>query len=394
MREHNNIIAPLFSIIVPTYNVEQYIEACIKSVINQNSDILYEIICIDDHSTDHTVRIISNLQKQYDTIKLIQKEKNRGVSDSRNIGIDQARGEYVLFLDGDDYIMPNTFSTCCKAMCQYNLDLLCFNAIGIAENNCFSFFNENTLYYLPKIEKGHPEYLAYVTNIWLLCYRRDFLIRSGIRFSNKKIFEDWEFLWNLYPKAGNVKFTKKALYVYRTTANVQSLTKQFDQGNHDFNLLIDAYLDSIKEMKRMGKYSQYEYVCLQRGCEIFYHFFIRRTSSYHILKEKMCIFSDFLHIPHPVVINKILSDTYFGFDYHIVNAIYRNTVGARILVFCFHGSKTGTNILNCWQAALGVAAPLKALKRWFGSIFTFTTNGFKAACKVCVNLCRKILHIK
>lgn len=393
MRECNKHIGPLFSVIIPTYNVENYIGACIKSVANQSADVLYEIICIDDHSTDHTVAIISDMQKRYGSIRLFQKEKNSGVSSSRNIGIEQAKGEYILFLDGDDYIMPNTFAVCGNVMQRFDLDLLCFNATGVTEDSCFSFLNENTLHNLQKIENGYPEYLAYITNIWLLCYRRSFLVCSGVRFSDKRIFEDWEFLWNLYPKAHKIKFIRKALYVYRTMANPKSLTKQFDQGNHEFDLLVKAYVDSIKVMKQEKKYSQYEYSCLQRACEIFYHFFLKNISSYRNLKEKMCAFSEFLHIPHPIVMNKVISDTYSGFDYRIMTAIYRNSISDRILIFCLHGARAGTNVWNCRQAAIGVATPFKAVKTWFGSIFAFTTNVFKAVSKVCFNLCRKIFHM-
>ena len=394
MRENGKSVAPRFSIIIPTYNVEKYIESCIKSVVNQDITVPYEIICVDDCSTDQTVNIIFNLQKRHSTVKLIEKEKNTGVSDSRNIGIDQAKGEYVLFLDSDDYIMPDTFKVCDRMMHHYNLDLLCFNATGIAENDCFSFLSEHTLHNLAKIEKGYPEHLAYVTNVWLLCYRRSLLVNTGIRFSNKKIFEDWEFLWNLYPKANKVKFVKKSLYVYRTAANPQSLTKQFNHGNRKFNLLVNAFVDSIKTMECEGVYSRYEYVCLQRACEIFYHFFLRESYSYKELKEKMCSFSEFLHIPHPVVISKILTDSFFGFDYRIITAIYRNTMNDRILIFCLHGAKAGINIWNCRQAAIGIVAPFKVVNKWLVDIFSFTVNGFKAVSKICFNLYRKIFRIR
>lgn len=391
MRKKSEGIAPFFSVIIPTYNVEKYIAACIKSVVNQNTDVPYEIICIDDHSTDHTANIITDLQEQYSTIRFVKKEKNTGVSDSRNIGIDQAKGEYILFLDGDDYIMPNAFEVCSKMMRRYNLDLLCFNATGITETDCFSFLNENILRDLPKIEKGYPEYLMYVTNIWLLCYQKSFLVSSGVRFSDKKIFEDWEFLWNLYPKANRVKFVKRALYVYRTAANPQSLTKQFHHNAFEFDLLVNAYLDSTRVMEQAGVYPQYEYACLQRACEIFYHFFLKATDSYKHLKKKICAFSTFLHIPHPVIIKKILSDSFTGFDYRIVSAIYRNSVSDRILIFCLHGAKAGMNIWACRQAVTGFVAPFKIVANWVSNIYAFAINAIKAGVKVFGNLCRKVL---
>ncbi len=92
----------MFSIIVPIYNVEKYLDKCIESVINQNYED-YEIILIDDCSTDNSFQIAlkyANKKK----MKLIKKEKNSGLSDTRNLGIKKATGEYIIFLDSDDYI--------------------------------------------------------------------------------------------------------------------------------------------------------------------------------------------------------------------------------------------------------------------------------------------------
>lgn len=91
------------SIIITTYNTEKYLTNCLESVINQTlRDI--EIICIDDCSTDKTINILRNFQKKDSRIKIIQMDKNRGCSYSRNIGIINATGEYVAFIDGDDVI--------------------------------------------------------------------------------------------------------------------------------------------------------------------------------------------------------------------------------------------------------------------------------------------------
>lgn len=381
---------PSFSVIIPTYNTENFIEQCIKSIANQNIDLPYEIICIDDCSTDHTVEQIGNLQKKYKNITLIQKKENSGVSESRNIGIEQAKGKYILFVDGDDFIMPNTFSVCYKMAEKYCLDLLCFNATGLTDKTCFSFIDENLLNELRKIENGCPEYLAYVTNIWLLCYRRDFLIKSNVKFSSKKVFEDWEFLWSLYSKTNRIKFVNQSLYVYRTEGNPNSLTHKVHKRTFKFQLLLDAYMDSIQEFKKDHKYSLYEYVCLQRGCEIFFHFFCKNRGPYRQFKDDMGCFSEFLHIPHPLMLEKVISDIDSSFERRILHAIYKNSICNRIILFSLLGSKAGENVRQCYESAIKISRPFKNFYKWILDLLILFRNASIACAKIFLNILNKL----
>ena len=98
-----------YSIIVPAYNVSQYIEECIESVLNQNYDN-YEVIVVDDGATDETPQIIDNLAQKSKKVRVIH-QKNGGLSAARNSGIEAASGDYILFLDGDDFWFDNQFLT-------------------------------------------------------------------------------------------------------------------------------------------------------------------------------------------------------------------------------------------------------------------------------------------
>ncbi|HAS37211.1 MAG TPA: glycosyltransferase family 2 protein, partial [Ruminococcaceae bacterium] len=95
-------MSALVSIIIPVYNLEKYIKHCLESVVNQTYKEL-EIICIDDGSTDGSAEIIKSMAENDPRIKYIYQE-NAGVSAARNKGLDTATGEYVMFVDGDDYI--------------------------------------------------------------------------------------------------------------------------------------------------------------------------------------------------------------------------------------------------------------------------------------------------
>lgn len=100
------------SIVIPVYNVESYLEECMESVINQSLDDI-EIICINDGSTDSSLKILERYESKYNNIIVINQE-NKGLSASRNIGIRKARGKYIYFLDSDDFINIKSMEKCYK----------------------------------------------------------------------------------------------------------------------------------------------------------------------------------------------------------------------------------------------------------------------------------------
>ena len=101
------------SVIIPVYNVEKYIAKCLDSIINQTIGINnIEIIIIDDCSTDNTLKIIEQYAEIYPSIKVMYQEINKGPGAARNLGIENSTGEYITFLDGDDYISTNTYEVC------------------------------------------------------------------------------------------------------------------------------------------------------------------------------------------------------------------------------------------------------------------------------------------
>ena len=96
---------PLISVIVPIYNVEEYLSGCLESILSQNfSD--FEIICIDDGSTDESGSILEMYASKDSRIRTVHQE-NKGLSSARNVGLDMARGEYIAFCDSDDYYHPD-----------------------------------------------------------------------------------------------------------------------------------------------------------------------------------------------------------------------------------------------------------------------------------------------
>lgn len=163
---------PKLSIIIPVYNEEPYLRRCLDSVRAEDQ---VEIIVIDDHSTDKSYEIA----KEYPQFKVLEQlPSNVGVSASRNRGIEVATGEYITFLDSDDYLYPNAISTMLSIITEHTPEpIIQFNHSREKYDNDAGYY---TLSNLPK------KWLL----VWNKVYRRDFLIEHNILFDSKVIFEE------------------------------------------------------------------------------------------------------------------------------------------------------------------------------------------------------------
>jgi len=191
---------PKFSIIIPIYNVEQYLPKCLDSLVNQTyADI--EIICVNDGSPDNSLQILKKYASKDERIKIINQE-NQGVSIARNVGINNATGDYILFVDADDWIETNTCNILNKNIEKNNLDLIIFNAYIAKNNQCNLGFRCN------------QESIMY-SSMWSICYKREFLNQNNIRFpQNIKIAEDHVFRLNALSCSKNIKILQDYLYYY------------------------------------------------------------------------------------------------------------------------------------------------------------------------------------
>lgn len=187
------------SIIIPIYNVEEYLEECVNSVINQTfKDI--EIICINDGSTDNSEKVAKKLAKKDKRIKYISK-KNEGLSATRNLGVEEATGEYVYFLDSDDYIELDTLEKCYNFAIENNLEVVYFGADSFYDSEKLkerkssyeSYYKRKNIYevapgqilFREMLEKG--EYRA---SIPMQFIKKSLIIENNISFIKGIIHED------------------------------------------------------------------------------------------------------------------------------------------------------------------------------------------------------------
>ena len=215
------------SIIVPFYNVEKYIEECIRSLYDQDiPQEEYEVICVDDCSPDGSREIVERLQKEYKTLRLICHERNKKLGGARNTGLREAKGRYVWFVDSDDYVAPNCLGKLLSESETQDVELLLFGYMAV-ENG------KSRLVDYPKIADqvlNGAELLRQVQERWYVCvptawnklYKREFLIHNGLLFAEDVMYEDTDLSLKMLTMLKRIKYVNVAAYNYRY--NTQSIT--------------------------------------------------------------------------------------------------------------------------------------------------------------------------
>lgn len=244
------------SVIIPVYNVEKYIHQCLDSVINQTYTNL-EIILIDDGSTDKSGGVCEAYAKRDKRIKVIHKQ-NEGVSQARNTGLDICTGDYIAFIDPDDFIQENTYEILMKHIKQSKVDIIVFNhSQFMVKNNefitkKFNIFTKEKEYKLETVEdrKVFDEMIVDKLHsadfCWNKLYKRT--IWEQIRFPYKWVCEDSYVLMDIFLKAKSIQFIPDNLYYYRKD-NSKSLTstkgKMIKHAVVEIELMRAIYFESI-----------------------------------------------------------------------------------------------------------------------------------------------------
>ena len=201
------------SVIVPIYNVEPYLRRCIDSIINQTYENL-EIILVDDESPDNCGQICDDYAKKDTRIKVIHK-KNGGLSDARNVGLEVCTGDFISFVDSDDWIELNTYEIMMKSMNEYNADMVVSNINYVYKNKVESKYSEDKIRCFNK-EEAMKELIKdglVQAVVWNKLYKRVFI--DNLRFKVGKLNEDEFFTYKICAKAERIVYIPEALYQYR-----------------------------------------------------------------------------------------------------------------------------------------------------------------------------------
>lgn len=207
------------SIIVPMFNVEQYIERCLNSLLHQNLPMdSYEIIVIDDGSTDGGGAIIESFAKTYPNIKYYY-QTNRGIAATRNVGLDKVNGQYCVFVDSDDFVRPDIYPQLLAIMEKEDLDIMiCDSCSGSAD----TFPDVESSEYASTEKCSGDMYLGkygYANYCWLSMYRVSFLKSSNIRFIEGHNLEDTLFVTQTLMMAKSVMHVSIPMYYYYMREN-------------------------------------------------------------------------------------------------------------------------------------------------------------------------------
>ncbi|MRT93419.1 glycosyltransferase [Ancylomarina sp. 16SWW S1-10-2] len=248
----------LLSIIIPVYNGEKYLARCFDSLFNQDLDHRdYEVIVVNDGSSDSSLDIVNIYKSKYENLKIISQE-NQGQSAARNIGIREAKGEYLFFVDSDDYIAPLVLKNLINIAVISQLDFLGFSMTNTSSSNYksivdFSKFNPDDI----QVYDG----LSYISNfnyyntVWWYLFRRDILVITNLLFEEGKIIEDGIFTTELLLNCKRASYLD--LNIYRYFINEDSIMHNKSKSHlakisEDFKFIVHKFTNLIKLADRKG----------------------------------------------------------------------------------------------------------------------------------------------
>lgn len=219
------------SIIIPMYNVAKYLEKCVQSIIDQNfKPGTFEIIMVNDESPDNSLEIATTLSKHHNFINIIS-QRNKGLGGARNTGVQNSKGKYIIFLDADDWLLPNSIKDIITISDKHELDILEFGANLVAESGeIVSTVSKNSNL---KIYNGIEYYncIKYAGSACNKLYSRSFLETNKLVFLEKIYGEDFEFNTRALFFAKKVLAIENVCVAFLQSSN--SITRNNDKSKKD-----------------------------------------------------------------------------------------------------------------------------------------------------------------
>lgn len=241
----------LVSIVVPIYNVEQYLEKCVESICRQTYENL-EIILVNDGSPDHCGQMCEEYAKKDNRIKVIHK-KNGGLSDARNSGVKLATGKYLLFVDSDDYIAKDLVEKTAAIAEKNNCDMVLYDYYYVEPDNVEIRSTIVPANKVISLEQEHTLLLA-ATSACAKLFNREFYVKANCPFPQGIYFEDLATTSIFFMRAKRVFYLKEPLYYYINRENSIMTGKNFEKSSHDKLVALEHILSAYK---KEGKYEEY-----------------------------------------------------------------------------------------------------------------------------------------
>lgn len=279
----------LISIIVPVYNVEKYLKKCVYSILNQSYKNL-EVILVNDGSTDNSGKICDELSREDSRIKVYHKD-NGGLSDARNYGVAKANGEYVGFVDSDDYIDQYMYENLYKAIRKYNTQIAECGITRVYKNNKLRPHYDGEEYSLVVDREGYLKEYLENRKVYgaAVCKLLSIDLAKVLKFPDGKVYEDVFYTLELLKKVDKYTLISGNYYYYYIRGN-SITTKTFSSRDMDYIEIID----------KIGEYTLNNYTKLKEKL------FIRQGFAYLSIFNQIIQLNDYRQIPeYSILIGKL-----------------------------------------------------------------------------------------
>ena len=234
IEKNMNFENPKISVIIPVHNTEKYLEKCLDSVLNQTFEDI-EVICIDDTSSDSSLDILREYEQKDPRIRVFVNEINQGQGYTRNYGVGLARGEYINFMDSDDYIPPHTYEKYFNFIELNDVDFVVgnvcrFNENVILKDNLYEAAFKNIKEPIPSTHISKNPDLVYDSCPVNKLIKKSFLINNNIYFPENRIYyEDVFFTFTLHCLSSKIGVLNDELYFWRERADSSSTSQKLNQ---------------------------------------------------------------------------------------------------------------------------------------------------------------------
>lgn len=244
----------LFSIVIPVYNVADYLQGCVDSVLaNDCTDC--EILLVDDGSTDgKSGALCDKIAEQHPGLVRVIHQENRGLGGARNTGIEEAKGEYLFFVDSDDTIDPDSLGRLSKEVEKTHAEVYSFQLMLDDGSGTKTFSEVSKVYTAPFALKEHPEFLLSLPSAAARIWKRELFLRTSIRFPSKVWYEDIRTSTKLFAEAGSIVTLPDALYFYLCRPG--SITRNANVARN--REILDAFEDILSWFEKNDLRGTYE----------------------------------------------------------------------------------------------------------------------------------------
>jgi len=279
------------SVIVPVYNVEKYLDQCLKSLVNQTlKDI--KIILVNDGSTDNSQSIIDKYQLKYPNLILALKKENGGLASARNFGLKYVQSNYVAFIDSDDYVDLTMYEKMYKKAIEENSDLVMCNLQYFFENNSHESFISKGL----NLEwNNDPHKAAFLSPLfaWNKLYKKELFSENDLTYPIGLWYEDIPVSTKLFAISKKITWVNETLVYYRQREN-SIMHAKYNPKMHDIFKILKIMTE---ELKRINKYDQYhdeiEYLFIEH-CLYYGAFRFLRSNGYsQLITEGIALVNEY-----------------------------------------------------------------------------------------------------